>query len=244
MEGPSLIILREEAQKFVGKRVTTCSGSASVLDCGPIEGKTLRGFSSWGKHFLISFDRVVLRIHFLMFGSYTIDREKPDKIPRLSLTFRNGSIHFYTCSVQVLSGPPEEIYDWRVDIMSSAWNEQHVRRLMSRRLDEMTCDVLLQQDLFAGSGNIIKNEVLHNCRLHPETRLRTLTARRRAALVREVRAYGRQFYEWKKVYVLRKNWRVYRRKLCATCGSQVVMKKTGELNRVSFFCPRCQPPEK
>ena len=32
-----------------------------------------------------------------------------------------------------------------------------------------TADALLDQDVFAGAGNIIKNEVLHRIRVHPES---------------------------------------------------------------------------
>ena len=35
--------------------------------------------------------------------------------------------------------------------------------------DTLVCDALLDQDLFAGVGNIIKNEVLFRTRVHPES---------------------------------------------------------------------------
>ena len=241
MEGPSLIILREEANKFVGKRVLSCAGSLTRLDFSRLAGKKLSAMSSWGKHFLISLETVTLRVHFLMFGSYSIDRPKPDKLPKLSLVFRNGEIHFYSCSIQPLTEAIDELYDWRVDVMSDRWDENRVLRLVNQQPDDtMLCDLLLDQSIFAGSGNIIKNEVLFNLGLQPETKLRTLLPKDRRAMIREVRAYSLQFYIWKKAYVLRKNWRVYRRRLCAVCGRDTVMTKTGKLNRVSFHCPKCQ----
>ncbi len=33
----------------------------------------------------------------------------------------------------------------------------------------MICDALLDQEIFAGSGNIIKNESLFMARIHPES---------------------------------------------------------------------------
>jgi endonuclease-8 len=124
--------------------------------------------------------------------------------------------------------------------MSDEWDERRVMRLVAKQTDSMVCDVLLDQDVFAGSGNIIKNEVLFNLRLHPETKTGVLSAAERRAVVREARAYAQRFYEWKKVYVLKKNWKIYRKRVCPTCGAAVTMKKTGKLDRVSFFCPTCQ----
>ena len=240
MEGPSLVILNEEAQKFVGKRLLSCAGNATKVDCPVLKGQKLTQLASWGKHFLISFETLTLRVHFLMFGSYRIDEAKPDRSPRLSLTFRNGALHLYSCSIQTLAEPAEDIYDWRVDVMSDDWDESRVLRLVNKQPDAMICDMLLDQCVFAGSGNIIKNEVLFNLRLHPETKVRTLSAKERRTLVREVRAYSWQFYEWKKVFVLKKNWRVYRKRTCPVCDTKVLMRRTGKLDRVSFYCPTCQ----
>ena len=240
MEGPSLVILREEAQKFVGKRLLSCSGSTTKVDLSLLKGQKLIELASWGKHFLMCFGSTTLKVHFLMFGSYRIDQPKPGKVPRLSLTFRNGAIHLYSCSIQPLTEPIEDVYDWRVDVMSDQWDGRRVLRLLDKQPDAMVCDVLLDQSLFAGAGNIIKNEVLFNLSLHPETKVRTLTARERKTIVREVRAYSHQFYEWKKVFVLRKNWRIYRKRACAVCDARPVIKKTGQLDRVSFYCPKCQ----
>ncbi|HRO68823.1 MAG TPA: hypothetical protein PK951_00545 [Chitinophagaceae bacterium] len=33
----------------------------------------------------------------------------------------------------------------------------------------MVCDALLDQEIFSGVGNIIKNEVLYRIRVHPES---------------------------------------------------------------------------
>ena len=240
MEGPSLIILREEASKLVGQRVLACSGTAKTFDIAALKRQKLVRMSSWGKHFLLLFERVTLRVHFLMFGSYSIDAPKLDKQPRLTLEFRTGAIHFYSCSIQPLTESVEDVYDWRVDVMSDQWDENRVLRLVNKLPDAMVCDLLLDQSIFAGSGNIIKNEVLLNVGLQPETKLRKLMPKERRALVRAVRAYSQQFYVWKKAYVLRKNWRVYRRRICAKCNGAVLMKKTGRLERVSFYCPKCQ----
>ena len=56
-------------------------------------------FNSWGKHFFICLKDFSLRIHFLMFGTYRINEEKATPV-RLNLTFKNGEVNFYSCSIK------------------------------------------------------------------------------------------------------------------------------------------------
>lgn len=243
MEGPSLIILREELQNLVGQNVRSCSSTVAKLDCDIVRRKQLESLGSWGKHFLLCFPGFTIKIHFLMFGSYRVNDERVGKTPKLTLTFRDNTIHFYSCSVQVLTDPLESVYDWRVDLMSAAWDEKHVRSLLSKQLEAEVCDAILDQTIFAGAGNIIKNEVLFKLKLNPEETLASIAPRMRAKLIREMRTYCFQFYEWKKAFVLKKNWRVYRKRKCPVCAAEIEMRKTGKLQRVSFFCQNCQPKQ-
>ncbi len=241
MEGPSIVILAEEAKKFVGKCVMQSTGSTKLVDVTSFRGRTLTRIRTWGKHFLLCFDKDVIKIHFLMFGSYRIDEDKPGAPPRLCLRFPNGRISFYSCSIRMLDKSATQTYDWRVDLMSRAWDEQHVLQAVAHENNTELCDLLLDQNIFAGAGNIIKNEVLFRLGLHPERTLKSLAASSRQLLVGEMRRYSKQFYRWKKKYVLRKHWQMYGKKLCPNCGTKVVLKKTGKLDRRSFFCPICQP---
>jgi endonuclease-8 len=241
MEGPSLVILAEEAKKFVGNSVTQTAGSTKLIDIKSFRGRKLTRIRTWGKHFLLCFDRDVIKIHFLMFGSYRIDEDKPGALPRLCLRFPNGRMNFYSCSIRLLEKPVSQTYDWRVDLMSRAWDERLVLRLLANQGNTELCDLLLDQNIFAGSGNIIKNEVLFRLGLHPERKLESLSPAARRSLVGEMRRYSKQFYRWKKKFVLRKHWQIYRAKLCPNCQTKVVLKKTGELHRRSFLCPLCQP---
>jgi endonuclease VIII len=240
MEGPSLVILKEELAPFVGKRVRQASGNAAF---GPklLERQTLKKVRSWGKHLLLTFEKISLRIHFLMFGSYRID-DRRDREPRLRLNFPKGEIDFYSCSVKPISAEDLREYDWEINIMSTEWNPRRALKRLKEKPKIMVCDALMDQTIFAGVGNIIKNEALFNLRLHPESVVGALTPTQLKALVREARDYSRQFYEWKKALVLKRHWQVFRKPKCPSCGSRVSKRKTGALERVSFFCPLCQPP--
>src|SRR5688572_30937843 len=108
-ERPSLVILKEELASFKGKKVIEVSGN-SKENIKQLKGKKIIDFSTWGKHFLICFKGVTLRIHFLLFGKYTINEKKP--VPaRLGLQFSKGEINFYTCSIKFINEPLDEVYD-------------------------------------------------------------------------------------------------------------------------------------
>ncbi len=121
MEGPSLIILKEEIITFKGKKVMQVSGNTNI-EKERFKNRLVRDFKSWGKHFIIVFDGFFVKIHFLMFGSYRINQHKEDRTPRLTLIFKNGEINFYACSVKIVEDEPENVYNWEVDIMSDQWN--------------------------------------------------------------------------------------------------------------------------
>jgi endonuclease-8 len=239
MEGPSLVILKEEMQPFIGKKIIAVSGN-SKIDQQALKNKTVRDIKTWGKHFLICFDAFFLKVHFLLFGSYRIN-EKKDRPERLSLKFNNGELNMYSCSVKILEGDVSAYYDFERDVMSPEWNAGKALSTLKQMKTAMACDALLDQNIFAGVGNIIKNEVLYRIRIHPETKIGALKKPKLNELVTEARNYSFDFYKWKKVFELRKHWLIYRKKECVSCGGPILIKKMGLGQRRTFYCPRCQP---
>lgn len=238
-EGPSIFILREEASIFNGQKVLSISGNTKT-DVSHLAGKKILEIKSWGKHLLICFKGCFIRIHLLMFGSYRINERKENSPERLSLKFKNGELNFYTCSVKLIGQDPDEIYDWEVDTMSELWNPEKALKNLRSTKTEMICDALLDQDMFAGSGNIIKNEVLYIVRIHPETLIKSLPPRKLKEIIKVTREYCFDFYHWKKAFVLSKNWKVYKQKICDNCGGKIALKYTGKTKRRTFFCEHCQ----
>ncbi len=237
-EGPSIVILREEVGKFAGEKIIAVHGN-SKIDQSRLLNQKVIAFKSWGKHFLICFNGFALRIHFLLFGSYRIDEQKPETAPRLALTFKNGELNFYSCSVRILEGEVDTLYDWSVDVMNDAWNPKDAEIRLKQHPDKMVCDVLLDQDIFSGVGNIIKNEVLYRIRVHPESLVGKLPSAKRKQLIEEARIYSFQFLEWKKKYELKKHWLAHTKNWCVRCNLPIVRKQTGVKNRRSFICANC-----
>lgn len=237
-EGPSIVILRELAAPFRGRKVIAVTGNAQV-EKERARGKRVINFKSWGKHFLICYNDFTIKIHFMLFGSYRINEEREVE-PRLSLKFENGTMNFYACSVKILDGRLDEIYDWAVDVMSDSWDAKAAKMKLQRHPSMLVCDALLDQDIFAGSGNIIKNEVLFRIKIHPKSKTGALPARKLNEMIDEVRNYSFDFLKWKKAYVLRKHWLAHTKQTCPRCNIPLIKEYMGKQNRRTFFCKRCQ----
>jgi endonuclease VIII len=240
-EGPSLIILKELISPFVGKKIIAARGNARI-DMSRVAGRKILDMRTWGKQFFIVLKDVSIRIHFLMFGSYSVNEQtKPDRSLRLQLEFKKGSIYFYTCAIRLLDEELDELYDWEADVMSDLWNPAKARKKLKSMPDTMVCDALLDQTIFSGVGNIIKNEVLYRIHLHPETVIENIPPRKLSELIREARNYSFDFLKWKRAYVLRKHWLAHTKKTCQRCGGKIIKKYCGLTKRRTFFCESCQP---
>jgi len=238
-EGPSLVILRALVQPFKGRRILDAQGN-SKIDKARLIGQRIVALRTWGKHFLIEFRGFSIRIHLLMFGSYSID-ERKDKPVRLSLAFARGrELNFYSCAVRYIEGELDEQYDWAGDVLSDAWDAAAARRKLRSMPDTFVCDALLDQDVFAGVGNIIKNEVLFRIRVHPLSTVGELPARKLRELVVQARQYSFEFLEWKQAFVLKQHWLVHTKRICPRCDIPLTKAHLGTTHRRSFYCERCQ----
>ena len=237
-EGPSIVILKEASQPFKGKKIIDVSGN-SKMDIHKMDNQTIIDFRSWGKHFLICFKTFTVRIHFLLFGSYRINEAKDVK-PRLSLKFKKGQLNFYACSIRIIEEDINKIYDWSCDVMSLFWDPQKAKARLKSKHDLLACDALLDQNIFAGVGNIIKNEVLFRIKVHPESNVNKLSPKKLDLLVKEASNYSFQFLQWKKDFVLRQHWLAHTKKFCPRDNIPFEKKHLGKTYRRSFYCNTCQ----
>ena len=237
-EGPSLIIAKEEMQPFKGKKILAVSGNTKI-EKERLVNKKLLDIKTWGKHLLFCFDKFTLKVHFLMFGKYMVNQSK-DAVPRLQLQFKNGEINLYTCSVKFIEEPLDEIYDWQADVLSDAWDPKKARKKLLLIPDTLVTDALLDQHIFSGVGNIIKNEVLYRIKVHPTSTIGSLPPGKLSELIKEARNYSFDFLKWKKEYTLRKHWFVHTKKTCSRDGHKIIKEYLGVTKRRTFFCPECQ----
>lgn len=237
-EGPSLVILKETLLPFVNHVVQYADGYAE-LDFHRLAKRKILEIRTHGKQLLILFRDCVVRIHLLMFRSYRIDERKLTK-PKLSLHLKNHEINFYACSVRILEPADLAAYDPREDVMSPVWSPGKALRALKKLPDVNVSDALLDQGIFAGVGNIIKNEVLFRIRVHPRSVFASLPPAKKRALAQQAAIYSHDFYSWKKEATLKKHWLIYTKKKCPRCALPVFKEYLGIGKRRTFYCDNCQ----
>jgi endonuclease-8 len=248
MEGPSLYLAARQLKPFRGKTVLSVSGNTKI-EKERIVQKKVKTIFSWGKHLVIQFDEFALRTHFLLFGSFEAEVDhspltgdyRRSYTPRLQLDFENGTIKLFNCSVRFLETKNAKAsYDFTIDIMSPKWDSDRAFEAVSSKPGAEIADLLLDQNIFAGVGNIIKNEVLWRARIHPAAKVKNIPPSKLKELIAETKKFSLLFYKWRKAFVLRKHLDIYQKSICPRCGANVKREKTGKRNRISHFCPVCQ----
>jgi len=252
MEGPSLYLAKQQLAPFRKQTVRSVSGNTKT-DKERLAGKKVKDIFSWGKHLVFQFDTFAVRIHFMLYGTFaaTVDGMsvtgdyRKGRVPRLELRFDNGTIEMFNCSVKFIEEHNlKSRYDYSIDIMSSKWDQGAALKNVRMHGGDQICDVLLDQTIFSGVGNIIKNEVLSIVKLNPRTAVEDIPVRQLNALIDEARSFSRQFYRWRKAFKLKANLKVYRKPMCPHCSGKIARRWTGARNRISFWCPICQPEPK
>jgi endonuclease-8 len=248
MEGPSLFLASEQLTVFKGKKVKVVSGNTKIGK-ERLLGKKVMDVFSWGKHLVFQFDDFAIRTHFMLFGTYeaTIDGTtmtgdyKRAYVPRLELQFENGDIKMFNCSIKFIESPnARETYDFSIDIMSPKWDPKKALSNVLQYPEEDIADVLLDQSIFSGVGNIIKNEVLSIVKINPKRKVKDLPEEKLKEIIETTHSFSWQFYKWRKKFVLIKHLKIHRKGSCPYCGGKVSHEVSGKRKRISHYCPVCQ----
>lgn len=245
-----------------GRVITACRARvAQVRSLGPerLVGQTVTAVESWGKHLLIWFgpSGLCLHTHMRMNGSWHLyEAGRPWRRPaaRASLVLESGDV----AAVCFAAGVCELLTADQVARHSSLGSlgpdlldpEPDTRKAAERILaqeDRPIAEVLLDQRVVAGIGNVYKSELLFIHGVDPwapvsavdrelvramvDTAIRLL--RRNATLASPKRSttggspgtvhvYGRA------------------RRACPRCGTPIRVDRQGAQARSTYWCPRCQ----
>ncbi|MCS7200806.1 MAG: hypothetical protein NZ822_01505 [Patescibacteria group bacterium] len=238
MEGPGVKIISEKLKFLENSQVIGAYGHVKKFDPKILKEKEIEKITSYGKLLFIKIKDVgYIKIHFLMYGSYSLDKlTKPQKSLRLAIETKNSKIFFYNCSVDLWQKLPNK----KSDILSKKFPiNSKVLTLMKTK--EYICDILLNQDIFPGVGNIIKVEALFRAKIHPLSFCYRIPAKMLMDLIREAKKFSIIFYQIRKRGDnLRKYLLCYGKNACSNCNSRIIKKRLGNKKRFSFYCPGCQ----
>ena len=237
-----------------------------VAEDHPIVGRTVETVSARGKHLLIAFSGdLVLHTHMRMNGSWHLYRpgvrwQRPARDMRvLVATTAVIAVGFNIPIAELLSSRDlarhPALRTLGPDLLGAAFDDAEVIRRMRARGRDAVADVLLDQRVVAGIGNVFKSEILFLAGIEPFTPVAALTDADRDRLVaisREQLAANVMTRSQTLSYSLSRSttrsldpnkrlW-VYGRggKPCRRCGTMIQAKKTGVDARLTYWCPQCQ----
>ncbi len=238
MEGPSVKAVAEKLNDiFKGKTIKKAWGRTRNINFENLVDKEIEKIYSHGKNLLIKIKNLgFIKVHFLMYGSYSIDKITKDE-KRIRLVIEaNSKVYFYNCSVRFI----KHFRASAKDILAEDWDPEKVLAKLKKRTGYI-CDILLDQSILPGVGNIIKNEALFASRIHPASRIEKIKEDKLKFMLIWMRDFCKIFYKSRKDGLKLLNFTmIYGKRNCLFCGNKIKIKRFGNLRRISYFCPRCQ----
>jgi endonuclease VIII len=235
----------------------------------PITGRTVEQVLARGKWMEMHLSGgLVLVTHMLMNGSWHIYRpgekwQRPQRDMRVLLATDDfvavalniQVAEFYRAAELEKESPSRQIKE---DFLAADFDEAEAfARLRAAPADMSVGEALLKQTIVAGIGNVYKSEVAFACRVHPFSKMGSVTDEQLRCMVATARKFmqanvtesspeGIVTYFGFRRTTGRANpadrlW-VYGRagKPCRRCGTRIESRKQGVDARVTFWCPECQ----
>lgn len=220
-----------------------------------VSGASIVDVVARGKHLLTRFDTgLTLHTHFKMEGSWHLYRPGerrrggPEHDVRVVLETEPWTAVGYRLAIVELlrTGDESEIVGHLgPDVLGPDWDEKDALRRLEASGERPIGDVLLDQSVIAGPGNVYKSEVCFLRGVHPETPVRDV--RDLAGLVgllKRLMEVNRTTGSQITTGIARpgeKQW-VYGRggRPCRRCGT-LISRSAAPGERVTYWCPTCQP---
>jgi endonuclease-8 len=240
-----------------------------IAEDRPIVGRTIEDVSARGKHLLIAFSSdLVLRTHMRMNGSWHLYKpgarwRRPARDMRVLIATKNAvAVGFNVPVAELLTARQltrhAELSALGPDLLGAAFHADEVVRRARAHPHAAIADMLVNQRVVAGIGNVFKAEILFLAGIHPFTPISVLgddDIRRVVAIAREQLAAN----VMTRAQTLRPStgrtttnssdpnsrlW-VYGRagKRCRRCGATIQARKAGLDARLTYWCALCQPAQ-
>ena len=211
-----------------------------------------------GKHLLVRFDNgLSLHTHYKMEGSWHLYRpgenwRGPGFQVRAVLYTRDwNAVGFRLAIVELIDTANENdvVGHLGPDPLGDDWDPQGVVATIARHPDSEIGEIILDQRVIAGPGNVYKSEVCFLAGVDPRTPVRDVPDLQRvidllARTMRANRKTGTQITTGD-LRPGRQRW-VYGRagEQCFRCRSRIRREEQRGYggDRVTFWCPTCQPP--
>lgn len=230
--------------------------AARLSGPGPAVGTIIDGIEAQGKFLLVHFgDGLLLETHMKMTGSWHLYRpgerwRRSTRAARVVLRTEPWvGVCFDAPHVALLTERSRRSERNRghlgPDLCGPDPDLNEVARLVDdpAHAHRSVADVVLDQRLFCGVGNVFKSEVLHACGVHPSTELERLDQQHRRRLIETAHIQLRANLAPGPRRTVPEGLAVYGRTglPCRQCGSLILGAALGTHQRRTYWCPSCQP---
>ncbi|XP_038125028.1 endonuclease 8-like 3 [Cyprinodon tularosa] len=258
VEGPGCTLNGEKIRSKVqtGQKVKEVKGTLTSSAKSNTETNVFHSFSgcqftgveTLGKELFMYFGVRALRIHFGMNGSIRINpaqrKVTAGSAAVLEIRLTNDTVAFFdsTVEIRLTEDCEQKVRAMEsLDLCSPKFSFSRSEEAVRSQATRMLCDVLLDQAVMPGVGNIIKNEALFDSGLHPAVKVQQLTDVQIHHLVKMTRDFTLLFYKCRKSgSPLSKHYKVYKRPNCGQCSHVITVCRLGDNGRMTYFCERCQ----
>lgn len=239
-EGPSILFLKNKIQRYKGKTVTEASGYGEMNKSRIVNIK-LEDIDTYGKNFLFVFKDFFVTVHLGLFGRMLVNKRKKVNAS-FALHFGSDEINFYIAKTKLIEGKPRDHFNYKTDILKPEFDPEFIiNELQTNHANETIGDVLMDQTLFAGVGNIIRVEVMYHAKIHPASIVKDIPEKKLVFLLKMVVDYAEEFLNRIKTDDVKEKALIYGKKICPKDKSElVVIDKMGKVKRKTYICPKCQ----
>jgi len=212
-----------------------------------LAGKRLTAVEARGKHLFLRFDSgIAIHSHLGMTGSWHLYRRgeswrAPPYRAKLVLEFDGWVVVVFSAPVVELVAGDQTVAHLGPDILAGDFEIGEV--LHRARLIPSTelGDLLLQQRVCAGIGNIYKCESLWRLGLNPWLRVGQVDDEVLVRLYREARRMMQESVLGDRVERRRRAVHGRAGAPCRRCSRLIQVRSQGRPPRTTFWCPHCQP---
>ena len=236
IEGPSILFLKNKLQRYKGKIISKISGEAAI-DQSLFEKIQLIDIQTFGKKFLFLFKDFFVAIEVGSVGNVLMNKQK--KMPSsISFHFDDNEINFYQAEIKIYKGKTNDLFNFKTDISKSEFDAEFILNDLQNHAEEKIGDCLLNQNILAGIGPIIRSETLYHAKIHPESLIKNIPEKKLIFLLKMIQDYAEEFLTLLKTDSVEKNALIFNKKICPKDKASIIIEETE--NSKTYFCPKCQ----
>jgi len=230
-----------------------------------LKGKKIKDSQRIAKNIVLKIsENEYLVFHLAMTGRILLrpDKDEPDKWVKIvfEITKNNKTMYLKFCDmrqfgkVRVINKDELELLQnkYGIDVLNQDISAEEFLKLLKSKKSTIK-NVLLDQKIISGLGNIYATETLFLSKINPKTPTQDLTLKQSEEILKNSREILKEGIKNRgstlsdKMYVdifgksgsQQNHFKIYGKNICPVCNSKTMFEKIN--GRGTYYCPVCQP---